>query len=636
MEDWHIVAVDSDAEGIGPLAYDATSQPGIIRIWWPDPLTEDATFRIVFRRPYPEMLTEPLTFTLPVPQASQTDPTQVLVEAADQLTLELFGPNGKPLPRAESAAENPNFARPSVGASPGSFRQYRIEDPSQVLTARIETHEREVHGSTLVEVEDAAANRLLVRQTLQLNVKYGRLRTVDLILPPALRAHIPDWAVPQGLEVRLQGQKLPLEYVDNVLRADLLMDRIGVFDVTIDYGFPVPGDQPIREIELPLITIAECAFSHAEFQTEIVDTVQVRSGDTSWEALQTSPSRARWINPLKQGPLTVVPLTVGRKLADSSQQYRVSKVQVRTIFAADGSAESWAEFRLESPQNRLVIQLPPGTEEKEVLVDGIPLPRTAITRRSGELDELTIALPPRTNAHPQIAMRYRSPLTRPFRLTNEITLPLPRFPKSVWVDETLWEMQLPEGYHLFTYPDLVPQFHWVRKVIFWEREPTEAYLAERSKTISAEIPKAFRFENLGFYAFRGFGPVENVSFRSMNRSLILLIGAGFALLLGFIFWRFPATRNVFSLIVISFLFAAASLWYLEPMLLLLQPAILGIVLALTATVIDSSSRPASTAASSRVQRPRPVPPPLEDDSSRSLSTRVYQPVPAGKPVSGEE
>jgi hypothetical protein len=634
-ENWHIVAVDSDAEGIGPLAYDATSQPGVIRLWWPDPLTDDATFRVVFRRPYPEVLKTPLALTLPVPQASQTDPTQMVVESADQLTLEFFSPDGKPLPRAEPAADSLDPVRGATSTIPGGPRQYRIEDPSQVLSVRIESHDREIHGTTLVEVKDATLDRLLVRQTLQLNVKYGRLRTLDLVLPAALRAHIPDWAVPQGLEVRLQDQKLPLEFVDNVLRADLLLDRIGVFDVTIDYGFPLSGDQPIREIELPLITIAECAFSHAEFQTAIVDTVQVRSSDTSWEALQTSPSQARWINPLKQGPLTVVPLTVGRKLADSSQQYVVNKVLVRTIFAADGSAESWAEFQLESPQNRLVIQLPPGTEEKEVLVDHVPLPRSAVTRRSGELDELTIALPPQTSAHPRIAMRYRSPLARPFGLTNEISLPLPGFPKSVWVDETLWEMQLPEGYHLFTYPDLVPQFHWVRKIIFWEREPTEAYLAERSKTLSTEIPKPFRFENLGFYAFRGFGPVENVSFRSMNRSLILLIGAGFALLLGFIFWRLPATRNVFSLIVISFLFAAASLWYLEPMLLLLQPAILGIVLALTATVIDSSSRPAAASSSSRILRPRPVAPTLEEESSRSLSTRIYQPIPSGKSESGE-
>jgi hypothetical protein len=76
----------------------------------------------------------------------------------------------------------------------------------------------------------------------------------------------------------------------------------------------------------------------------------------------------------------------------------------------------------------------------------------------------------------------------------------------------------------------------------------------------------------------------------MSQSLIVLIGAGLTLFLGFVFGRVPATRNLFSLLVLGFLFALASVWQLELMQLLLQPALLGLLLAAIATTFDAATR----------------------------------------------
>ena len=93
--------------------------------------------------------------------------------------------------------------------------------------------------------------------------------------------------------------------------------------------------------------------------------------------------------------------------------------------------------------------------------------------------------------------------------------------------------------------------------------------------------------------------------------------------------------------VISFLFAAASLYYVQPMLLLLQPAVFGVVLALAANVIDSSSQKQQQQDRSHmhVERlpshpvpsaPVPVGEPSSDSALRTMSTRIYRPVQAGK------
>lgn len=643
QEGWRVMSVDTDTTRSGPLSYDVTSQPGIIRVWWPNPLGRregDANFSVVLRRPSSAAPTGHVEFTLPSPQASEVDPTLLKLDSVDQLSVELLTEDSMLLHRLPGPAELPELSLIQPGTNEPAIRSYRIDQPAKTIVARFQTHEREIRAQTQVEIKDVTSNRLRVDQLIQLEVKYGRLRMLELVIPPELKAYIPDSALTQGLEVRWKDQRLPLlpGTSPNMLQADLGAEQTGALDVLVSYSFPVREDQGTRDVELPIMAVKDQPYQRAECLIDAVDSIQVRSGIPEWEALQTSPSHSRWINQLKTGTISLIPLTMGRKLADSSQQFVVDQVQVRTVFSAEGVADSWAEFQLERPQSRLVLDFPPGTEFKEnaFLVDGSPLPVPHNVRKTDEFEEITIALPQDSSPRPLITVRYRTPLPAPFGLTNLVTLPLPRFKGSVWVDETIWEMQLPQGNHLFAYPDLVPQFQWTRHFLIWYRESTPAYVRERAVHTASQVPAEFRFEQRKYYAFRGFGPIPQVSFRSMNRSLILLIGAGFALFLGFIFWNLPATRNVFSLVVISFLFAAASLYYVEPMLLLLQPAIFGVFLALAATVIDSSSQKSVMDRSRlRIERTSPMPLPMasepkSDSALQSLSTRVYRPVQAGK------
>ncbi|HWL07208.1 MAG TPA: hypothetical protein VNQ76_02230 [Planctomicrobium sp.] len=641
---WRVQSVSGEGEAIGQIAYDATSQPGVLRLWWPSPMSQDAAIMVVFRRPYSMNIMEETAFRasmqLPVPQASELESTELTVDATDQLSFQVTADDGQPLMVAKPDSTD---AAGSTVVPARQVRRYRLEDPAQKLQLQLQSHQRELKAVTEIAVSDTGSQQLSVRQNIEVSVSYGRLRQLELALPAPLMEHIPDWAVTQAITVTYQGQQLPLQNgsAPNFVRVDLGEDRIGTFTIQVDYAFPIPSDTETHDLDLPMIALNNIPYSRAECLIDTLETLQVRSTQTDWEALQTSPSQARWINSLRSGQLATIPLTIGPQLADSSQQYVAQYVQVRTIFSADGNAESWAEFQLDSPPSRVLIQFPAHSIFKEngFLLDGKPLPMSAVSVRSGTHEEVTITLPNRNSNQPRLAVRYRTVLDRPFGLTNRIRLPLPVFPRSVWVDETIWEMQLPEGQHLFTYPDLLPQFRWVRHLLFWYREPTPSYLAERTARSTEEVPPEFRFSSHPFntfYAFRGFGPVQNIEFQIMNRSLILLLGAGLTLLLGFIFWQVPATRNIFSLIVVSFLFAVASLWYVEPILLLLQPAILGVLLALTATVIDSKKNPRTSDRSthkSHLSRTSEVA--KEESSSRSALTRIYRPASASKPRGSE-
>ncbi len=636
---WRIQSVNAEGESVGQVAYDATSQPGVLRLWWPNPLTQDAVISVVFRRAYSTGPGEEQAFRsslqLPVPQASEVGPMELRVTAADQLSVDLSAQDGIPLVPVPPQA-NVKAGASAEGQTAGGARLYRLEDSDQKLQVQIQSHQREISAVTEISVEDGGSSRLAVEQKIDLHVAYGRIRTLELALPSALMEFIPDWAVTQGIQVTENGRKLPLQAgsAPNFIRIDLGEDRIGSIELFVSYAYPIPDERGTVNVDLPVVALNNIPFSRAECLIESLETMQVRPGQSEWESLQTSPKQARWINPLRSGPLISIPLTIGHQLADLSQQYVVQSLQVRTIFSSEGTAESWAEFQLDHPPGRVLIQFPPATwfKEQAFLLDGEPLPASAISRRSSDSEEVTITLPAKLSTHPRLSVRYRTTLDRPLGLTNRIQLPLPTFPKSVWVDKTIWEMQLPQDQHLFTYPELVPQIQWVRNFVFWHRRATSAYLAERAEMNTPDVPQEFQFQDGTFFAFRGFGPVQKIEFQTMNRSLILLLGAGLTLLVGFVFWRLPATRNVFSLIVISFAFAVAGLWYVEPILLLLQPAALGVLLALTATIVDSTSRSRGvdqSSHSSPILRSASKSP--DDDSRRSAATRLYRPLSASKP-----
>jgi hypothetical protein len=52
--------------------------------------------------------------------------------------------------------------------------------------------------------------------------------------------------------------------------------------------------------------------------------------------------------------------------------------------------------------------------------------------------------------------------------------------------------------------------------------------------------------------------------------------------------KVPFTRSVLTVLFVLFLFALCSVWFMEPMKVLVQPAALGLVLAIAAVLLDGS------------------------------------------------
>jgi hypothetical protein len=232
--------------------------------------------------------------------------------------------------------------------------------------------------------------------------------------------------------------------------------------------------------------------------------------------------------------------------------------------------------------------------------------------------------------------------------SDEHRFDCPSFPADVWVEQSVWELVLPYDQHLFTRPaGYSLQSYWKRDAIFWSRVPRQSY-ADLDQWISAAggPPQRNEFSQGNSYVVSRFGPSSTVSFRSMSRSLVVLFGAGLALGGGLLLLKLPATRNVMTLLAAAFCLSVIQMWYRSPVQLLLQPAILGSLLAVGAALIESSFKRGRGATaftlstnsdfiipSASVSSVREAPAALPDSEE---ATRFRHPAAAGEPVSSSD
>ena len=73
----------------------------------------------------------------------------------------------------------------------------------------------------------------------------------------------------------------------------------------------------------------------------------------------------------------------------------------------------------------------------------------------------------------------------------------------------------------------------------------------------------------------------------MAGSFVVFVGAGLALLAAFVLLRLRAARSLLTLFLFTFVVAVCCLWYAEAVRLLLQPALIGFLLACVAAVVDA-------------------------------------------------
>lgn len=554
-----------------------------LRVQSIQPVTQSFTFRLRAWRPITPG-EEPIDISLPTVQASSSSPATVVLASPEKIRTEIVPTGATAFRAAPDSADEDNGLPPEFRAL--NRQRYRIDSTSQTFLTKVTVHKQEIHTETAVETR-LQRNQFVVVQRVNYDVRYEPLSQVRLVVPNSLA---------DRLVLTFDGQPLNLEWTggdtESTRRARCLLPtpQIGRFDVIAEFRLDLPEELlPGREFTLPVPLVASSDAEFTRMQLEIANgrNVAVAPVGEGWTQQFTSEG-SLWKSDAGYDDLM---LQVSHSTTQPSLDFSVTKAAIRTVLHGAGPSQSSAQFRIQGNPVTVVVAIPQEIELNEIRWNGVTLDDHQFAEVPVGSGEYRIDLSEfSSGATNLLTVMFRSAATRTFTWSDTHRLSAPQFPPGIRVGQTIWEVVLPWEQHLFTCPaNYTAEFQWQRSLIFWHRVPYAEY-ARLDEWIGADDgwDKPLQFAHGNKYQFGCFGQPRPMTFQTMSQPAIVLLGAGLALALGWILLKIPATRNMLTILILGFTLAVIGLWYSEPVELLLQSAILGLLLAIAAAAIEGA------------------------------------------------
>jgi hypothetical protein len=585
---WTIDDASDNAEAIESDPKDQTAK-NTLRFRLSGRLGSDfvVSFRAV--RPIPAR-GKTFLLTLPVVDASVRPASALVVADAENVksTLE---------PLAETATRPIPPERREALPIPEPFRglrqiALRIDSAVQAFDAKVVVEKQEIETEATAHLE-VQEGRLQVTERISYHIAYERLAEATLVLPKELKRGDVQFSLDRNdSDIEAIPSWTPGEADSgDVARIPLEPRRIGTVDIFARYSVPLaelgPSEASIQ-IAVPLIRSRDAAFKAMRVDLRASDDTEVEVTDETWspQIPQISPDKGSTHAWTVAGERATIPLRLVRISSVAAPRVKITRAFLRSLVDVTGTVQTAALYRIEGAAPSVALTLPPHVVDARFSLDGIGLkPERAHETRpeSGEYRLDIGALSP--NPERVLAVEYRDPSGSPCGFIALHRLQAPTFPDTTSIGSLIWEVTFPYEQFLFLDPSgFSPEFRWQRQSVFWSRQGTAlagdigGWLGTRIRTNGDEGNS---------YAFSRYGTVPMIVVGSMAQSFVVFVGAGMSLLAAFVLFKVPLARSPLTLFVFAFAAAAAYLWSPETVRLLLQPAILGFVLAAAAAMLDT-------------------------------------------------
>lgn len=553
--------------------------PDWIRIRFVEPVKGNVDVRLHARRMV-SLDKGPLNLLLPEPIASNQSPTILTVSTADNIELSFD-------------AVGMTVIRPLVGQALSKlplprdttrFRHlsYQVDSVQHEFSAMLRLHPREVRAHTTVRAS-GSHDGVTVRERIFYDVTYDRLSQVNLRIGSAIRSDQIKFYSESGVELTPVWGKAGEGQIRE-LRLPLEEPHLGRFEIEARYTLTdglraVPTGQTCQ---VPLIQSADAAFESLRFEWSDTAGRDAIIGDASWTRQPTVDGSYVWTTTT---PQPSVELDLSHERAVGGGGLVIPKALLRTIVDHEGGMQNRAQYQIQGPLPMLVVEFAEGQRPTTFWWDQERIEPQSVA--GSHRYELFLPDHPGLTQH-LLTIDYHGQGGTPVHFTRKLELPLPRIAGETWVTQMLWELTLPPAQHLFAPPkDFTPEYRWEFGGLFWRRSANRSPQELREWINATDGPRQLPITNSEHrYLFSRFGATEQVSLRTMTQSGLVLVGAGLAFALGLLLVKVPVTRHALTVLAVGLTFSLIGLWFPGPLLLLLQPAVLGIVLALVAVTID--------------------------------------------------
>ena len=665
-DEWNVSPLESSdiVEGILP---DDTGKAGMFRVQLVQPRTRaDGPFTIrVQGRKSVKADGGKFELGLPVVECPTLPPATLVLAKADNVETE-FTPIGNT--KLQSVTHAPigtdKFPELVRGLNCSVFR---IDSSEHSFEAGVTAHSQQIQTRTRLRAE-LLDDRILVRQYISYQVAYERMTQARLSVPRELADSI-RFSL-QLNEAESATRVIPSwgdEEVgtDRRARIALNLPQLGEFEIIAEYSVEVDqGDsEDTFGLRMPLVVSADAEYAVVQFDLQVTDTRVARINESGWKHYVTLDQTATWsIGEHKSS----IDLVVEQPSDLSLQRVAIPRAAFWSAFDDAGVARTCAVMQCRGDAEILPVRFSKETAVESFWWDGQRVPDERIGRIGPDGTEFRLDLTrfssKRDGSH-LLVLLYTSRASIPFGWCEKHHLSAPEFPPNLVAGQTYWHIALPNTQHVFSLPKrLTPQFSWRRTGVFWTRQSSmdeENVLRwvaidsdgvfDEAITQSAAVSALRGLSQVPYrnsYLFGANGVPGSVSFWSISRPAVVGLGAGLTFLAALLLIKVPVMRNTLIVLFVALAASVLAVWFDEPVKLLLQPAILGGMLAFAALLIDgavkrrrSTSMVSVAAASGMMQPPSPSSveravitaadgPPTAPNPNRVDSTPGSQPVSA--------
>jgi len=553
------------------------------------------TFRVKFSA-YLAAFTDggPLEWSLPhLMGVSVLEPPTVLIESDPDVVL-------RPL------EEQIRGLQPESSGSPTLKYRAVVSDgvsSNARFAATYSVHQREVKTRVFTQVSLYDGK---VQQRITYDINYKPLRLVRIELPRSLaqRADV-AWTV-DNIPVTLSSEE------DD--EGDLVIRQVPISggadsNIGVSRGL---GTKVLRcEYELSKDQIAEGSDVSLNIPLAMPEDSPPESNDL-WITLGADQElidvASPWLVSEPSGPNSS-----GRRRELSSnvpENYARLQVrrQARSVLAETVVQRAWIQslltpnkrrdrvvYRLTTSTGKLVLRMPEGADLNDI--------RGSVGRIREDRTDTLGGVQSSVDAQGRLELDFSgAPTSQPsqyvvdilYSFTNRgpenpdgpgrLLLVAPQLPGDVPVEQTYWQVVVPDNEHLVYPPEeLASEHSWSWQWLWWTRRPAlkQDDLEELTGAQHLEpLP-----QRVNQYVFSGGSEVHAVSLQTASRSMLVLLGSGLALVAGLLVLHVRAVRRPTAFVLAAVVLLAGTLWAPALALLAMQAAVLGVTLGVISLLI---------------------------------------------------
>lgn len=535
-------------------------------------------------------------FTLPAMPGANMAPTDFILVLADNLDADL-----RPLGETATKLQTVSAATPVVlpkELADRRHRDFRLDAAQAKFSVSTTAQEQKIGTQTEVELS-LDGTELHIQQRITYDVTYKRMSQVVLQVPEQLLSRATFAVSADGQQTSLNPIAMVAEPgTSKPQRLSLVTPRIGKFDVIIQADLPVDWAMGATTLALdvPLVESRDAEFSatRLRIQKPKRQRLSLKDRGAGWTPQAPQNGAAVWLAGSKQSTIS---LECEKSDGTGRQGIAVPRRLVQAVFAPGGEVYCQAQYYLAGQASALRVTFPAGATPTNTKWGQNKVDPANIIETPPASGQYQITLPELESPESEhlLTIAYQLPKQSVLDSGQARQLAAPEVTSDGTPTQTFWQIQLPVNQHLWTLPaGFTPEFDWHRTGGWWTRVPRHAPEAleqwisgnTETESVSAMPMSGNR------YLFSSLEGASAMSFHTLGAPLIVLFGASLALVMGFILVNVPSTRHVLTLLWLGFLTTLAALWYSEPVLVLLQPAGLGLVLALLASIAQRRFRKA--------------------------------------------